>query len=359
MNLNLNENRVLVAMSGGVDSSVTALLLKRAGYEVIGVTMKLWESEQNESFQRCCSPSDIRDARRVADALGINFYVLNLMEEFNNNVVKKFIEEYANGRTPNPCILCNRWMKFHYLFKKADELGCMYLATGHYARIRRDDGGIFISKSKDRKKDQSYFLFNTPAQILSRLLFPAGEYFKNEIRSIAEKNNLRVATKPDSQEICFIPNGNYSEFLVGAGLKPKKGPIVDSGGKVLGFHNGYFNFTIGQREGLRISCGRKLYVIKIDPESNTVVVGEDSETLVSQFGVNNTNWFLSLSQGDQIECKVKIRYKHPEAPCKVRIEDGGRATVTLLEPQRAVTPGQAAVFYDGEILIGGGWIERT
>ncbi len=354
-----SKNSVLVAMSGGVDSSVTALLLKQEGYEVVGVTMKLWEHEDDSEsrFQRCCSPSDIRDARRVADALGINFYVIDLVKEFKEEVVSNFINEYSTGRTPNPCILCNSRMKFHHLLRKADELGIYYLATGHYAIIIKEGHNYYFKKAYDRRKDQSYFLFNTPSGVLPRLLMPIGAFYKDDVRGIARKNSLKVADKPDSQEICFIPDNNYSKFLIKSGLKERRGRIVDSRGNILGYHSGFFNFTVGQREGLGIASGRRLYVTEIDAHSNTVVVGDDEDTFKKEFFVQKPNWFIPLKDGDVIDCNVKVRYRSYDAPCRCEIINDNVVKVILKEPQRAITPGQAAVFYQDDILIGGGWIE--
>lgn len=354
-----NKNSVLVAMSGGVDSSVAALLLKQEGYDVVGVTMKLWEyEEESESrFQRCCSPSDIRDARRVADALGINFYVLDLIKEFKEEVVNNFVSEYSMGRTPNPCILCNSRMKFHHLLRKADELGIHYLATGHYAMIKEEGHNYYFSKAYDRRKDQSYFLFNTPVEVMPRLLMPLGAFYKDDVRSIAKKNALKVADKPDSQEICFIPDGDYSKFLIKSGLKEQRGRIVDSQGNILGYHSGFFNFTIGQREGLGIAKGRRLYVTRIEALTNTVFVGYEEDTFKEEFFVKKPNWFIPLKVGDVIDCSVKIRYRSPDTPCRCEIIDDNMVKVILREPQRAITPGQAAVFYQDDILVGGGWIE--
>lgn len=353
------ENSVLVAMSGGVDSSVTALLLKRGGYHVVGITMKLWEYEKEDEcrYARCCSPADIRDARRVADKLGINFYVINLIEEFKKEVVENFVNEYSLGRTPNPCVLCNSRMKFHYLLKKADELGIYYLATGHYAKVRKVQDNFYYEKAQDRRKDQTYFLFNTSPDVMHRLLMPLGDFYKQEIRRIAKDYGLNVADKPDSQEICFIPDGNYSRFLIKYGLVGRTGPILDLKGNLLGYHNGYFNYTIGQREGLGISTGKRLYVTKIDPYNNAVYVGNEEETLSQDFYVKDLNWFIPVKNNDVLDCTVKIRYRNPETECRCEILEDGRVKVTLKNPQRAITPGQAAVFYQGDILIGGGWIE--
>lgn len=357
--INRNKNSVLVAMSGGVDSSVTALLLKKEGYDVVGVTMKLWEREEKFEckFQRCCSPSDIRDARRVADALGINFYVLDLIKEFKEEVVNNFVNEYSMGRTPNPCILCNGRMKFCHLIKKADELGIHYLATGHYAMIKKEGHNYYFLKAYDRRKDQSYFLFNTPVDVLPRLLMPLGDFYKEDVREIARKKLLKVADKPDSQEICFIPDDNYSKFLIKSGLNERRGKIVDSQGNLLGYHTGFFNFTVGQREGLRIVVGRRLYVTKIDALSNTVIVSNDVDTFKKEFFVREPNWFIPVKGGDIIDCNVKIRYRNPDTPCRCEIFNDNRIKVILKHPQRAITPGQAAVFYQDDILIGGGWIE--
>jgi len=356
-----NDRSVLVAMSGGVDSSVTALLLKEEGYNVVGVTMKLWENddETNCKFQRCCSPGDIRDARRVADKLGINFYVINMMKEFREEVVKNFVAEYSIGRTPNPCVHCNGRIKFNYLLKKADELGIHYLATGHYARIMKNNNkyNYCILKGVDRRKDQSYFLFNTPRTAIPRLLMPLGEFYKSDVREIARKNSLVVADKPDSQEICFIPHNNYSVFLKKEGVESRRGMIVDTSGRVLGYHEGFFNYTVGQREGLGISTGKRLYVVRLDALTNTVVVGSEEETYSSEFFVKELNWFIPVRESETIECSVKVRYRGNESPCSCVTLSDNRARVVLQTPVRAVTPGQAAVFYHGDLLLGGGWIE--
>ena len=352
--------RVIVAMSGGVDSSVAALLLSRQGYEVIGVTMRLWTVERDDLprlSKRCCSVEDVDDARRVCQAIGAPHYVLNFEREFQRHVVDYFCQEYDRGRTPHPCLACNDKIKFDFLLRRAMFLDADYIATGHYARIRRNGSGLKLLKGADGKKDQSYVLFTLTQAELGRLLLPVGEYPKARIRELAAEAGLPVADKPDSQEICFIPDDDYRKF-VGERSRPRPGVMVDMGGAVLGPHPGVHFFTVGQRRGLGLSgnTGSPMYVVEIDPESNRVTLGPQEALYRAQFWASRVN-FLSGSVPDApVEVTAKIRYKASEAPATLYPQRAG-AEVRFQEPQRAVTPGQAVVFYDGEEVVGGGIIE--
>lgn len=352
--------RVLVAMSGGVDSATTAALLKKQGYDVIGVTMQLWDYGQGESG--CCSSDDIRDARRVAEQIGIPHYVLNYIDLFRRYVVSDFINKYLSGKTPSPCILCNQFMKFNFLLKKAFELGADYLATGHYARIGFDEakGRFFLAKAFDVKKDQSYFLFTLTQNELKRLLFPLGSMTKEQVRELAKQMNLRVANKPDSQEVCFITGRDYREFLKRQSGRPdgERGEIVDTDGNVLGYHNGIFSFTIGQRRGIGIARGKPMYVVRIDPSTNRVIVGEEKDIFRTTLIADNVSWIEEPPSGE-IEVKAKIRYRHMESDAAVRLLSDNEVYVEFRDPQRAMTPGQAIVFYKGERVLGGGWIKEV
>lgn len=350
---------VLVAMSGGVDSSVAAALLKEQGYEVVGVTMRLVSHPGGDySLNKgCCTLDDANDARRVAFSLDIPHYIVNLEREFRTHVVDYFVEEYAKGRTPNPCMACNRYIKFDILLRKADALGIDFVATGHYARIERRDGRYRLLRAADRVKDQSYVLYMLQQAQLSRILLPIGGYEKGEIRAIAARLGLPVASKPDSQEICFVPGGNYRRFIgqhKAEALDP--GPVVDTSGRVLGMHPGVASFTIGQRRGLGISAGKPLYVVDIKPEAKTVVVGTQEELLVRAFEVEDLCFVAGTAPDTRFRAAVKIRYRAPEMFADVKLIGERAAVVELDDPAKGIAPGQAAVFYHGDEVIGGGII---
>lgn len=351
------KKRILVAMSGGVDSSTTAAILKREGHDIIGVTMQLWDYGDEEGG--CCSADDVRDARRVADQIGIPHYVVNYMDVFRKYIVEDFIGKYLSGKTPNPCVLCNQLMKFNFLLRRAMELEADYLATGHYAGIEEEGGKFYICKAKDEIKDQSYFLFALTQKELRRIIFPLGSMTKNEVRAVAKEMNLRVANKPDSQEVCFITGGDYRDFLkVHTKIGNKKGEIVDAGGNVLGYHDGVFSFTIGQRRKLGIAKGKPLYVVKVEPEENRVVVGEEKDIFKTVLIADNVIWANEPPSGEA-QIKAKIRYRHRESDAVVHAKSDKEALVEFKTPQRAMTPGQVVVFYEGNRVLGGGWIREV
>jgi tRNA-specific 2-thiouridylase len=357
------KKRVVVAMSGGVDSSTAAWLLKNKGYEVIGATMCIGTLDRNETGgNRCCGFSDIEDARRVALQLEIPFYVFQFKEEFEKEIIDYFCKEYMEGRTPNPCILCNEKLKFGSFLKRAMELGADYVATGHYARLEFDEGSghYLLKKGVDRRKDQSYVLFSLRQDQLRHTLFPLGEFQKEEVRKMAFETGLRVHDKPESQEVCFISETSYHSFL-SERLKEAitAGPILDRGGNVLGKHKGIPFYTIGQRRGLRLAKGKPLYVIGIDRERNAVIVGEEREVYGDTFIAHSVNWIRSQDTASPISCKVKIRYNHPGAEATLSPMGEDALEVNLKTPQKAITPGQAVVFYDGETVLGGGWIREV
>ena len=352
--------KVVVGMSGGVDSSVAAWLLKEQGYDVIGVTMQLWDGEDVEG--NCCGLTAAEDARAVAYRIGIPHYVMNFKKVFKEKVIDYFVEEYLNAETPNPCIACNRYVKWEALLHRAMELGADYIATGHYANIvKHPVTGRFTLKTADNK-DQSYALYNLTQEQLSRTLMPDGKYSKTEIRAIAEKIGLRVADKPDSQDICFVPDGDYSEFIgKDTDVVISEGDFVVSEGNVIGRDKGITNYTIGQRKGLGIALGVPAYVTAIDRENNRVVIGSNEDLFKKRVIVKNYNPMGLGEIKDEVRCCGKLRYNQKKAPCVIRPfgEDGEYIEAIFDEPQRAVTPGQAAVFYDGEYVAGGGVIKGS
>ena len=362
--------KVVVAMSGGVDSSVAALLLCRQGYDVVGVTMKLYSLDETDlpaHYQGCCTLDDVEDARRVCQRLGVPHYVLNVQQEFQTHVIDYFRAEYSRGRTPHPCIACNDKIKFNFLSTRAAALDAQYVATGHYARIQAGPDGFVLRKGVDAAKDQSYVLFGMGQSELAHSLMPVGDYSKEEIRRLAQEAELVNADKPDSQDICFIPSGDYKAFLKNHGGQ-QPGEIVDLDGTVVGQHHGIEFFTVGQRRGLGLAAGSAgqsaKYVIRVEPDTRQVVIGPDSALYRESMWVSRVNYVQGTPVGTSgstpgatpMEVSVKIRYKASEAPAVLH-PDGDGALVVFNEPQRALTPGQAAVFYQGDILVGGGTIE--
>lgn len=349
--------KALIAMSGGVDSSVAAYLMKEAGYDCIGVTMKLYDNEDigMEQEKTCCSLSDIEDARSVAVNLGIPYYVFNFKADFKEKVIDNFIESYRCGMTPNPCIECNRHLKFAHLWQKARELQCDVVVTGHYARITEDGQGYHLLKGKDSAKDQSYVLYSLTQEQLAHTCFPLGGYTKEEIRRIAEEQGFFNAAKKDSQDICFIPDGDYRSFIEKTtGQSSQPGDFVDKDGNVLGTHKGYYCYTIGQRRGLGISAPQSLYVTEIRPEENKVVLGSNDDLFHSHLTADNFNWIEEVRPDEVI--KARIRYHQVEKEATARVTQDGRVEVDFLEPQRAITKGQSVVLYRGDAVVGGGRI---
>lgn len=359
----MSKGTVMLGMSGGVDSSVAAAVLKEQGYEVVGVTMQIWpdiDEERKQTEGGCCSLSAVDDARRVADRLGIKYYVLNFKDIFQEKVIDYFTAEYLKGRTPNPCIACNRFVKFEALLMKAVSMGMDYIATGHYARRTYDEtsGRYLLKKSATAQKDQTYALYTMTQDQLSRTLFPIGDFEKGQVRAMAKDLGLPVATKPDSQEICFVEDNDYGRYIsenTDARIEP--GYFVDTEGNRLGMHKGIIHYTVGQRKGLGISFGKPKYVVAIRPQDNTVVLGDEDEVFSAGLTASDLN-FISISElKDEMRVTAKIRYSAREASAIIRPLPGNRAEVKFDEPQRAVTPGQAVVFYDGDIVVGGGVID--
>ena len=347
--------KIMVAMSGGVDSSVATLLLKEQGFEVIGVTMCFNIASGERKRPSCCGIEGIEDAKKVAHQLNIPHYVFNFGEKLEKIVIRDFVREYLAGRTPNPCVRCNQYLKFGFLLEKAKGLGMSYLATGHFVRIEKKGKSLFLKKGVDQKKDQSYFLCQLDRNQLPRLLFPLGNMTKEEVRDLAKKKGLFVADKPASQEVCFIPNNDYRSFLKERLKKShfKQGEIVDQQGAILGCHQGIFNYTIGQREGLGISAPHPLYVIKIEKSSNRVVVGKKEDVYCKSLMATELNILGDELFKKKTFLKAKIRYNHPDARAKVKLSSRGKIRVDFSVPQAAVTPGQFVVFYKGDVLLGG------
>lgn len=355
-------SKVVVGMSGGVDSSVAAYLLKEQGYDVIGVTMQIWQDEEQamqEENGGCCGLSAVDDARRVAAALEIPYYVMNFKKEFKEHVIDYFVEEYQNGRTPNPCIACNRYVKWESLLQRSLSIGAEYIATGHYARVvQLENGRYTLRRSATLAKDQTYALYNLTQDQLKRTLMPVGEYTKEEVRSIAEKINFRIANKPDSQDICFVPDGDYASYIEEeAGVKVPEGNFVLTDGTVLGRHKGITHYTVGQRKGLGLALGYPAFVLEIRPETNEVVIGTKEESMTMQLRARNLNFMSIEDLTEPLHVFTKIRYNHRGAWCTIEKTGEDEILCTFDESQRAVTPGQAVVFYDGEYVLGGGTIQ--
>ncbi|HKG45336.1 MAG TPA: tRNA 2-thiouridine(34) synthase MnmA [Pyrinomonadaceae bacterium] len=371
-----NDMKIAVAMSGGVDSSAAAAILKQQGHELVGFTMQLWDQRRGINVDengdplpsRCCSLDDVYDARRVAEELDFPFYVLNLERDFERDVVQPFVSSYLSGETPIPCVSCNSRLKFASLDRLAVSLGCEKVATGHYARVEFDtvSNRYKLLRGKNEQKDQSYFLWELTQAQLSRALFPLGEMSKPEAREAARQHNLAgVSEKKESQEICFVPDGDYAGFIDryleyenATERLPGEGEIVDANGRIIGRHGGIHRYTIGQRRGMGIANERALYVISIDADKNRVTAGSSEELLSSEFTVARVNWILFDDPKEPVRADVRVRYRHTAAPATITPLDNGRARIVFDEPQRAITPGQASVFYRRDEVIGGGWIVK-
>ncbi len=347
--------KILAAMSGGVDSSVTAALLHEQGHEVIGVTMSLWDNPAEKHAKRCCGVEEVYGAKAVCDVIGIPHYSFDMKAEFKTYVVDNFVSEYAAGRTPNPCVKCNQFMKFDVLMAKAELLGCEAVATGHYAKIEKDQGHFYLQKAADDKKDQSYFLYPIKANALSKILFPLEGMTKPEVRAVAEKYNLPTAQKPESQDICFIPKSHVSFLEKQGGLLTQEGDIVHTSGKVIGKHLGLHRYTIGQRKGIGIGYASALYVKELDLANNRLIVGDEEDLMSSIFSVPEINVLAPDLWENGREYLVKVRYRADAKPGVLKLE-GGKTMIHLLEPERGITSGQSAVFYLGKTVIAGGEI---
>lgn len=361
-NTGKNQKTVVVGMSGGVDSSVAAWLLKKAGYRVIGVTMETWTSREETPEKEGADvrePSAAEDAGRVAEKLSIPHYVLDFRQEFQHRVMDYFVDEYWHGRTPNPCTACNRFVKWEALLAWSREMGADYIATGHYARVEHLPGGRYtLRECALTGKDQTYALYNLTQDQLSRTLMPLGDYTKEQVRKIAEEIGLSVADKPDSQEICFIPDHDYAKFIEeNTDCRIEEGNFIDKDGRILGRHKGITHYTVGQRKGLGLSMGRPVFVTEIRPETNEVVIGENEDVFSERLLCSHLSWMaIGGLFGEEMRVTARIRYSHKGAPCLIRETDDGRVECLFDEPQRAAAPGQAVVFYDGDLVVGGGTI---
>lgn len=358
----MKKETVVVGMSGGVDSSAAAYLLLEQGYHVIGVTMQIWQEEEKamqEENGGCCGLSAVEDARRVAAALGIPYYVMNFKKEFKEHVMDYFVSEYRKGRTPNPCIACNRYVKWESLLKRSMDIGADYIATGHYARIKQLSNGRYtLQTSATAEKDQTYALYNLTQYQLAHTIMPVGEYTKEQIRSIAKKAGLRTANKPDSQEICFIPDNDYAGFIdrETKGIVPL-GNFVTADGQVLGQHKGITHYTIGQRKGLNLAMGKPVFVTKIRPDTNEVVIGEDGDVFGDKLFADHLNFMAFERLEGDMQVTAKIRYNHKGSACMIKMAGDDLLECRFEEPVRAITPGQAVVFYQDDIVVGGGTIK--
>lgn len=356
-------SRIVVAMSGGVDSSTAAAWLANEGFDVIGISLQVWDYSGHSKHGTCCAPGDFEDARRVAEKANFPYYVLDFEEEFRKAVIDNFVEQYAKGRTPNPCVDCNNRVKFTQLFDKAMALGADFLATGHYAIKEWDalSGKAALRRSADHEKDQSYFLFGLSQEQLSRALFPLGAFQKGEVRGLAKSLGLHLAEKDESQDICFVPGGKYADFVEArlnqSDKESQRGPILRADGTLIGWHEGIYRYTIGQRKGLGLPGSESLFVIGIDPERNAVVVGTEEDLYREACIVHPVNWMVDPRF--PLKCEVQIRYRHKPVAARVSAIDGdpSRCLVEFEKPERAVTPGQVAVFYSGDVVLGGGWID--
>jgi len=368
--------KIAVAMSGGVDSSAAAAILKEQGHELVGFTMQLWNQRRGISVDengeplpsRCCSLDDVYDARRVAEELGFPFYVLNLEREFERDVVQPFVTSYLQGETPIPCVACNSRLKFASLDRLASSLGCEKVATGHYARVefKPETKRFQLLRGRDPQKDQSYFLWELTQEQLSRSMFPLGEMSKPEARDAARRNELAVAEKSESQEICFVPDGDYAGFIdryleveAQQDRLPGAGEILNTAGEVIGAHTGIHHYTVGQRRGIGIAAAQPLYVSGIDSARNRIIVGEQDELLSDEFTAAGVNWIACENPSDPVRAEVRVRYRHTAAPATITPKPENRALAKFDEPQRAISPGQATVFYRGDEVVGGGWIVKN